>query len=481
MTLKSKVVTGTFWIGTYHIFNQILTLIINIALARLLIPEDFGLITMALVITNSITSFQNLGVNAALIYWPKLNSQVISTACYLILLTSSFLVTISFFLAPYVAIFYNEPLLTPIFRVLTLGVFLHAPSIVPIALLDKELQFRKQLLPNTIPLLLYGLSTLWFAKMGLGVWSLVIGKLFHITLKTIIVWLIYPLELKLFFSTSIAKQLFDYGKYVTLNSFLVIIFLSIDNIIIGRVAGDHILGLYITAFAWGNLSAVGVTTIFGRVLFPTLSKFQHDFPKMGQVFIKAFGLVFTIIAPFTILLLIFSEEIISILYTEVWMGMSPFLRILSLYGLFRSMASVVGLVFKATNNQFLMLKVVASVVFLTVIVIYPVTTTFGVIGTATLLASIQLFTLLINSSLINKIVNITYRNYVTTLFPPVLASLTMIFFLYMMKYYISNQSLIRLIILGTSGIMIYGVILHIISKGRAFSQLLELYQAIRSV
>ncbi len=481
-SFKIKTIQSIFWIGLYYIATQFITLIINIVLARLLPPENFGLVAMAMTVISSLTLLQGLGLNIALIQWSEINDHVINTAFFLIIFISLGLVITGFIIAPVTALFFNNSQLTPMLWVLLLGIFIDALGVIPATLLDKELEFRRQLWPTLLPLIIYGNAASVLALLNFGAWSIVWARIIQAIIRTWLVWYISPWRPKRHFEMIIVSKLLHYGKDITLNSILIFIFLTIDNVTVGKVLGEHTLGLYAMAFTWANLPATMVTSVFGRILFPTLSKLQNNPTQMGKTYLKTLGLVTTITLPVAVGLSLLAKDFIATLYPSQWFETAHVLKILAFYGLFRSIGAVMGPVFMASGRQRLMLKIVAGQVFFAVILIYPVTVNFGLSGTALLLTTILLITILLDLFVVTQIVNITIKDYITYCFPQILAVIVMAITVEIIQIqtWLILSPLFTLFFLSFCGFIVYSLILYYFSGNYLKEELAFLYRSISS-
>lgn len=481
-SFKTKTIQGVFWIGLYYIATQFITLIINIVLARLLPPENFGLVAMAMTVISSLTLLQGLGLNIALIQWSEINDRVINTAFFLVIFTSLGLVIAGFVIAPAAALFFNNSQLTPMLWVLLSGIFIEALGVIPATLLDKELEFRKQLWPTIFPLIIYGSAVSVLALLNFGAWSIVWARIIQAIIRTWLVWYISPWRPKRHFEMIIVSKLLHYGKDITLNSILIFIFLTIDNVTVGKVLGEHTLGLYTMAFTWANLPATMVVAVFGRILFPALSKLQNNPTQMGKTYLKTLGLVTTIILPVAVGLSLLAKEFIATLYSSQWFETAPVLKILAFYGLFRSIGAVMGPVFMASGRQKLMLKIVAGQVFFVVTLIYPVTANFGLSGAALLLTTILLITILLDLFVVAQIVNITIKDYITCCFPQILAVLAMAITVKILQIqtWLILSSLFTLFFLSFCGFIVYSLILYYFSGNYLKEEMAFFYRSISS-
>jgi O-antigen/teichoic acid export membrane protein len=477
ISLKTKTVHGVLWVGLYYITNLLISLIINLILARLLLPEDFGMVAMAMILINSLLLFQGLGINAALIRWADVSTCVTSTAFYLILGVSLSLAIVGYFITPSIAIFFDNATLMPVIKVLILTIIIGATGVVPATLLDKHLEFRKQIWLSLVPTLVFGFTATLLAWLGAGVWSIVWAKLIQTTLSAILVWFVSSWRPTWEFDVAVAQQLFVYGKDITFTSVLIFIFLTVDNTIVGKLLGEHALGLYTTAFIWGNLSATSIGAIFGRVLFPTFAVLQHDLPRTRKLFLKVLRFISIFTLPIAVGLAVIAEDMVSSLYKPEWIDMVPLIQVLAVYGMLRSLGTILGPLFMACGRQALMLKIVTFQVLLAVILIYPVTMRFGAIGTSLLLTSIMLLTMIIYLIAATIVLKIPRTEYFQFSYPQIVATAIMALLIIILRHQLSG-SFIKVVIISLVGAGIYATALFLIGKNHLIDEFHEIYQSL---
>ena len=177
MPVKAKMIVGAFWLGVLSISTQLLTFLTSVILARILVPEDFGLIAMAMIVINGLKIVYDFGLAQALIYFKDDTNSIASTLFYLIVLSGAILYLIVVLLAPAFASFYNAPTLIPLLRVLALILPLSSLWQVPGTLLEKRMEFRQVAFIEMASILAYTVASITLAAVGSGVWSIVWGRI----------------------------------------------------------------------------------------------------------------------------------------------------------------------------------------------------------------------------------------------------------------------------------------------------------------
>jgi O-antigen/teichoic acid export membrane protein len=188
MSLARKTVHGLFWVSFSNGLLKIINFIITIILARILEPAEFGLFSLALIVMYFFDLFRDCGMSSALIYKKEDVDMASNSAFFLYPLIGSVFFFISYFTAPIIADFFREEQLVTIIRILSLTNIIWSFGSLPLALLDKNLEFKKQVYRQIIPKIVYGIITILLALWGFGVWSLVIGTIVFWILSVLVIW-----------------------------------------------------------------------------------------------------------------------------------------------------------------------------------------------------------------------------------------------------------------------------------------------------
>jgi PST family polysaccharide transporter len=383
MSLAKKAAHGLAWVALSNFITRILDFITKLILARLLLPSDFGLVAIGLLVVNTLRLFQNLGFEAALIYRKDDKEyKAANTAFILILITGTILFVLAYFSSPIVAMIFNNATVEPVVKVLAFTFIIFSFGAVPSTLLEKELEFKKKVLPETLAVLGHAAVAITLAILGYGVWSLVFGQVASSIISVVLIWIVSDWRPTFTFDMRVARELFDYGKYIVGASVVIFLVTNIDDAFVGRMLGMSALGFYTVAYMIANLPATQVTHLVGRVMFPTYSKLQTMEYVLKETYIRTFQLVTFISIPISGFIFILAPEIVIVLLGDKWMPMVPALRVLCVFGATRSFRATFGPVFQAAGKPIIITRLASINLVLMLVIIYPLTLKLGILGAA---------------------------------------------------------------------------------------------------
>lgn len=394
MSLTKKTVSGIAWVTLSTIIIRIVEFLTKIVLARLLIPEDFGLLAIGLLAINSMGIFRDLGFGATLIYKKDDPDHTAANTAFILLpLVALSLFLVAYFSAPYIAAFFNNAEVEPIVQVLALTFVISSFGTVPSMLLEKELEFKKKLIPETVPTIGYAFVAIGLAMSGYGVWSLVYGQIVSAILTAGLIWLVSDWRPTFKFDRKTAWVLFDYGKHIMSASIILFLVTNIDDAIVGRVLGTEILGYYTLAYTISNLPATQITHLVGRVMFPLYSKLKDDQNGLRNAYLITLKYVSILSIPAAFGIFVIAPDFVNVVLGNQWMPAVPAMRILCIYGLFRSLNATMGPVFQATGKPKILSNIAVLNLILFCIFVYPLIVAYGLIGVsiATTLPQIIVF------------------------------------------------------------------------------------------
>ncbi len=331
------------------------TLIMTIVAARLLDPADFGLFTLALLVVNLFDYMKDLGVGAALVQSPGEWERLAPTG---LTLSAVFGVVAGVSLAvfaPFGAHVVHQPGLTPLIRVLAIGLTISAFSAIPAARLRRDLDFRQRIWPEFLGSAVKAVLTIVLAATGHGVWSLVYGQLAGTVLTTILYWVVARTRVAFGFDRRQARNLIRYGSALTGVALLSFAMFNMDYLFIGMRRGDEQLGLYTLAYRLPDLLVLALCNVISEVLFSSLSRLQDARERLSEHFLEVMAVTMALSAPISVALATVAPAVIDTLYGPQYAGAAPVLVVLSVYGLLFSVSWHAGDVFKAIGRPTLLL------------------------------------------------------------------------------------------------------------------------------
>lgn len=333
MSLRKQATSGIVWTFAEQFGNQIVVFIVSTLLARLLLPEEFGLIGMIAIFYAIGNALLNAGLTQSLVRSKKLDQEDYSTVFYYNLISSVFLYFIMFFIAPWVAKFYGYPILTNIIRLYCLSFIIIAFSAVQQAKMTKEMNFKTQTIISLPSVVLGGIVGIYLAYSGYGVWSIVWNQLILASFRSIQLWIYSKWTPSLVFSVSKFKKHFKFGYKITLSSLLIKIFDNLYIIIIGKYFSASQVGFYTRAESMKNLPVSNITTALSRVTYPLFAQIQNDNIRLKRIYKQLMKMVVFVVAPLMLFLAILAEPIFRFLFTEKWLPAVPYFQILCVSGI----------------------------------------------------------------------------------------------------------------------------------------------------
>lgn len=348
--IKQQTISGVGWSAGARIAKQILQFIISVILARLLTPEDFGLVGMIAVFTGFAALFGELGFGAALIQRQDVEEQHYSSIFWLNLLSGFILMGVVIAAAPAIAAFYNEPRLVPLTMLIAVNFLIGALNIVQQALLTRALNFQKLAFIETISMLMAGSVAIVLAYLGYGVYALVWQMLISTMAGVILMWNVTGWYPHLIFSWQSARELLGFSSNLLGFNVFNYWVRGADNLLIGKFIGSGGLGIYTRAYSTMLLPLNQVSAVVGRVMFPALARIQDDKPRIKRIYLQAISMISLITFPMMLGLLVVSKSFVLALYGPQWAAVVPILQILCLVGLAQSVGTTTGWIYQSQGR-----------------------------------------------------------------------------------------------------------------------------------
>lgn len=344
---------------------QLINFIVQIVLARLLAPQDFGLIAMLTVFISIGNMLIDGGLTSSLIRTKELDDDDYSTVFFINFAGSLFIYLLIFFSAPYIASFYEKPLLLNVIRVYTFSLIIRSLMAVQITKLTKEMKFKKQMSLQLPSVLLGGTLGVLLAYMDYGVWSLVWMTICQTSVLTISYWLKSGWYPKLIFNTEKMKYHFNFGYKLTLVGLMNVAYKDIYNVLIGKYFTAHQLGFYNQAYTLAMFPVQQLNKALNKVTYPLFASISENNTKLKDVYKQIIQQVIFLVAPIMLCLAIVAEPLFVVVLTEKWLPGAVFFQIFCVSAIFYPLTIFntnilkakgrSGLIFKITFVKFLFL------------------------------------------------------------------------------------------------------------------------------
>lgn len=326
--LKKKTVSGVLWSFAGQFSVQGIQFLVSIVLARLLSPDDYGMIGMLAIFLAISQVFIDGGFSSALIQRKECDDTTYSTVFYINVGISIICYGILFVAAPFIASFYGQPILKDIARVSSLSLIIGALSATNTVQLTKRIDFKTQSKINVLSAILSGITGIVMAYSGFGVWALVAQSASLALFKLIMTVMSVRWFPSLVFSGTIFKELFSFGSKLVVVSLISSVYTNIRSLIIGKRFSPADLGQYTTANKFATMAGTSLSGVLYNVSFPVLSKVQDDDAVLLDAYKRFLSVSAFAIFPLMMLLAGIAEPLIRFLVTDKWLECVPFLQIL---------------------------------------------------------------------------------------------------------------------------------------------------------
>jgi O-antigen/teichoic acid export membrane protein len=323
--LKDKTVKGVAWSGIDNVAQIGVSFIVGIVLARLLTPDDYGLIGIIAIFTNVCTALINGGFTNALIRKKNITDDDYNTAFIVNLCMSLLLYFVVFLCAPFIAYFFNHNELITLTRVSCVGMIIGAFAIVQQARLTKRIDFKSQTKITVLSSVVSGLIGIIMALLGFGVWSLVFQQLISQSLRTILLWIANHWSPQLRFSTRSFRDLFGFGWKVMMVTIINTVWNELFQVVVGKFYSPATLGQYTRAKQFASLFSSNLTNVVQRVSFPVLSEIQDDKALLMNAYRRIIKLTMLVTVISMFALGAVSEPLIFSLIGEKWHSAAVYL------------------------------------------------------------------------------------------------------------------------------------------------------------
>lgn len=383
--IKQKTKIGMLWNIFEKIVVQSIAFVLNIILARLLTPHDYGTVGMLTIFLTFSNVFIDSGFSRALIQKQDRTEKDFSTTLIFNIVISSLLYIILFLASPIIANFYKTPELVVFQRVFFILIILNSLTVVQNAQLQIKVDFKRIAIINSIATLVSGIIGVVFAYCGFGTWSLIIQSLSKSFISVLGFWIIGRWIPKTGFSLNSFKNLFNFGSKLLVSGFLATTITNINNLVIGKVYNPASLGFYTRAQQFPELTSGTLNSVLNGVTFPLLSSLQNDSKDLIATFKKLLCMTAMIVFPAMIGIAVLSKPIILVLLGEKWLESSLLLFWLALSYIFIPLSTLNLNVLNAIGRSDLFLKVDLSkipIIILTMIITFPISLKAVVIGKA---------------------------------------------------------------------------------------------------
>lgn len=331
-SLKNKTVKGVGWSAIDNVVQTGVTFVVSIVLARLLSPDDYGLIGIITIFTSVCTSLINAGFTTALIRKKDATDDDYCTAFICNLGASLILYALIFVCAPLIADFFGREELVALTRISSIGMVIGALAIVQQTRLTKRIDFKSQTKITVVASIVSGVVGIAMANLGFGVWSLVAQQLTSHILRTLLLWVVNKWIPRLEFSVESFSELFGFGWKMMVSSVLDTVWKELYQVVVGKFYSPATLGQYTRSGQFSKLFSQNLTSVIQRVTYPVLSNIQDDKERMVAAYRKIIKTTMFVTAICMFFLGAISEPLLYCLIGPKWHEAAIYLPLICISG-----------------------------------------------------------------------------------------------------------------------------------------------------
>lgn len=332
-SLRNKTLSGSFWSLADNLAGSGITFLVGLVLARLLSPEEYGVIGIIMIFIAVFNSIVDSGFSNALIRKNDADDTDYNTVFFFNLMISVLLFFILYFSANAISAYFKIPILVPVTKVMASIVIINAFAIIQRTILVKNIDFKTQMKVSLIASVVSGVVGIGMAIMGYGVWSLVGQQISRQLMNSVFLWIFNKWRPGLTISGKSFKELFGFGWKLLVSGLIDTIWKQIYQVVIGKCYSAETLGHYTRAEQFNQIFSSNLTAVVHRVSYPALSKIQDEKERLKQAYRKVIKTTMLVTFPCMLGLAAVAKPMILVLIGEQWLPCVPYLQIICFSGM----------------------------------------------------------------------------------------------------------------------------------------------------
>ena len=423
-SLTHKTASGVAWMSLVQVVRQLLQLLSVSVLARHLPPVAYGLVAMAAIVTNFMETIRDVGTGYALVREREVSRELASTVFWLNCIiggVATLLVVATSWPAAY---FFHEKMVAPILQFLAISFFLGALSVVPTAMLNRAMDFRKVAATQTAGALAGTTVAIVMAIAGRGVWSLVAASITTASVTTVLVWILSPVRIGLVFRRDQTRHVVHFG--LNLTGFHIVNYVSrnADNLLVGRFLGGAPLGYYQMGYMLMTYPINNFAAVVAQVVYPALATFRDQEERFRAAYLRACGLIALVTFPLMLGLAVTAGPFVRVLLGERWMPVAALLAVFGPLGAVQSVFTTTGLIYNTTGRTDIQFRwtMLTSVVY---VLSFVLGLRWGILGVASCYAVAWTLLMVPSFMIPFRLVKLSGTEFFRTLWPTTAYSLVM--------------------------------------------------------
>lgn len=459
--LSQKVFSGSIWVFSLRIIQQILGIAKLVIIAQMFSPSEYGLVSIALLVLLIFDTFSQTGIQQALLQRDGDIHPFLQSAWTISVIRGISLAVIIVCISPLAAEFFGTAEAEGIIQILALSFLIQGFFNIATIYFQKELDFKKQFSFEFWPFMVDLGVTIVLIFILNSVWAIVIGILAGNMTKLFASYYLQPFRPRLCFDFSKMKGLMNFGKWVMISTMLLFLLNQGDDLYVAKLIGIGALGLYTMAYSISNIPATQITSVISQITLPAYCKIQHDPKRLKQAYLQVLSMTTIISFPIAGLLFALGPLFISYFFGDAWSPMVLTFQILVIYGLIRSINATVGPIYLGIGKPKIQTKVVLVQLIAMLMLMVPLTGAYGIEGMAISVVLPGVIALIVQTYSLKELLNISPHETASRLFMTFLAAMASSISMMAIMEVLNGNVLIELILTAISGIAIYVAILYV--------------------
>lgn len=474
---RGKALSGMAWKFAERILTKIVTGVVSVILARILLPEDYGVISLTTVFITLFDVFVTYGFGVALVQKKNADELDFSSTFYAGFVISTLLYIALFFLAKLIGDFYESPLLCTVLRVLGLRLPISALGTVQNAIVSRRLMFKQFFWASFIGTILSAVVGIWMAYAGYGVWALVGQQLTDIVVDKVFFLFATKWYPKWCFSFRRVKGLLNYGWKILVSGLINTGYVELRSLIIGKMYTKADLAYYDKGKTFPSVIENSIHAPINDVLFPILAKEQDDLARVKDMTRKTITTSCFFIFPAMVGLAVIAPTLVPVVYTAKWNPIVPFMQMLCVSFMFRPMqyANIQAIKAIGKSDVYLKLEIIKKCVGIALLI---ASLWFGVFWIVFAAVATEIIATVINAIPNKKLLNYSFGEQVKDILPYLLLTLVMGGAVFAMNY-LPIRHIVRLVLQMLAGAGLYYLAARL-TKPAAYRYCIEMLHDFRS-
>ncbi len=452
-SLTQKTVKGFFWAYASFLGGKGLNFLTTIILARLLLPEEFGLIGYCLVVIQYVDILNSAGIGAALISRREKVQQAANAAFVANIIFGIACFAITWMIAPLVATFFKAPEIVPLFRALGLSLPLTGMGVVPDTMLKREMKFQTVIISDISRNFMKGAISVVLALSGFGVWSLVWGQVIGVLTGSVMSWILAGWKPTWEFDRAATRSIVGYGSHIILLETAGAFRNNVDYLLVGRILGAASLGFYTMAYRMPELLIRSLNYVLGNVSLPALAKTQDDRPKMQKFYFGYIRFLSMFVFPVGVGLAFTAPVFIPLFLSDKWIPAIVPTSLISIALGITALGYVPGVLYKAISRPDILNKLAFIKMPIAVLILWY-SMRWGIVGVAAAQIAIALISVSLDMLVVNRVMKYPARELFSAISPSLFSTLSMAVILFLIRQVVP-VGLVQLVLMVALGALTY--------------------------